>query len=455
MSVPEGPVPRSDSDKPNTDMRTVLAASFIGTTIEWYDFFLYGTAAALVFSKLFFPSISDINGVLASFATFAIGYLARPIGGLVFGHFGDRVGRKRMLVLSLLMMGFGTLVIGLLPTYATIGVWAPILLVTMRVLQGIGIGGEWGGAVLLAVEHAPAGRRGLYGSWPQMGVPAGLLLSTVVYKLVQGATSDASFLAWGWRIPFLASAVLIVVGLVVRLKVAESPAFQEVKETGTEARLPLIDVLKTYPRQVLIGMGLRAAESVIFPLYTVFLFTYGKRIGIPQNTLLTAVIISAALGLISIPIWAALSDRYGRRVVYLSGALFSAAFATPFFALVSTKETVLIWIALVLGINVGHNLMYGPQAAFFSELFGTRVRYSGASIVYQVTSAFAGGLAPLIAVSLLGAGGHQYLFIAAYVAGVSLLTCVAAYYSPDTRGQSIDHDPADPVAVRSPGTVEV
>ncbi len=426
----------------DSSVRTVLAASFIGTTIEWYDFFLYGTASALVFNKLFFPSISPANGVLAAFATFAVGYASRPIGGLVFGHFGDRVGRKRMLVLSLLIMGVGTLVIGLLPTYGSVGVLAPVLLVAMRLLQGIGIGGEWGGAVLLAVEHAPPGRRGLFGSWPQMGVPAGLLLSTVVYRVAQGTTSEASFLAWGWRIPFLLSSALVVVGLVVRLKVAESPAFEAVKATGTEIRMPLIDVLKGYPSRILVGMGMRAAENVIFPVYTVFILTYGKRLGIPQGTLLTGVIISSVIGLVSIPFWAALSDRYGRRLVYLSGALFSAVFAFPFFALVDTKAAVLIWLALVLGVNVGHNLMYGPQAAFFAELFDTRVRYSGASIVYQVTGVFTGGLAPLIAAVLLGAAGQRYLFIAVYVAGVSLITSVAAYLSPDTRGQDIEYDPA-------------
>ncbi|MGI8696475.1 MAG: MFS transporter [Mycobacteriales bacterium] len=458
MSLPQRSVFRSGSSDADSTIRTVLAASFIGTTIEWYDFFLYGTASALVFNKLFFPSISPANGVLAAFATFAVGYASRPIGGLVFGHFGDRVGRKRMLVLSLLIMGIGTLVIGLLPTYDSIGVLAPVLLVSMRLFQGIGIGGEWGGAVLLAVEHAPPGRRGLFGSWPQMGVPAGLLLSTVVYRLVQGTTTESSFLAWGWRIPFLLSSVLVVVGLVVRLKVAESPAFERVRSTGTEVRMPLMDVLKAYPARIMIGMGMRAAENVIFPVYTVFILTYGKRLGVPQGTLLTGVIISSVIGLISIPFWAILSDRYGRRLVYLSGAMFSAVFAFPFFALVSTRAAALIWLAMVLGVNVGHNLMYGPQAAFFAELFGTRVRYSGASIVYQVTGVFTGGLAPLIAAVLLGAAGQRYLFIAAYVAGVSLITCVAAYLSPDTRGQDIEQDPAQqPIRsrIRSHGAVEV
>ena len=443
MSSPELPVPESEGvTGMSRSARTVIAASFIGTTIEWYDFFLYGTASALVFNRLFFPSISPANGVLAAFATFAVGYAARPIGGLVFGHFGDRVGRKRMLVLSLLIMGVGTMVIGLLPTYDAIGVWAPILLVTMRFLQGIGIGGEWGGAVLLAVEHAPMSRRGFFGSWPQMGVPAGLLLSTVVYRLVQGATSEASFLSWGWRIPFLLSALLVAVGLGVRLKVLESPVFQQVKETDTAVRAPLIEALKEYPGRIIIGVGLRAAENVIFPVYTVFILTYGKRLGIPEGTLLTGVIISSVIGLVSIPFWAALSDRYSRRRVYLAGALLSALLAFPFFALVSTGSALLIWLAMLLGVNVGHNLMYGPQAAFFAELFGTRVRYSGVSIVYQVTGVFAGGLAPLIATVLLEASGGGYRLVAAYVAGVSLLTCVAAYFAPDTRGQDLTIDPS-------------
>lgn len=428
---------------PRSSMRTVVLASFVGTAIEWYDFFLYGTAAALVFNKLFFPSFEPAAGLLAAFATFAVGYAARPIGGLLFGHFGDRVGRKKMLVISLLIMGLGTFAIGLLPTFDSIGVLAPILLVLMRIAQGIGIGGEWGGAVLLTVEHSPRARRGFYGSFPQMGVPAGLLLSTAAFGLTRSLTTDEAFLSYGWRIPFLLSGVLVLVGYFVRQKVLESPAFQTVKTEKAESRMPLVDVVKAYPRQLLVGAGMRAAESVIFPVFTVFVLSYGEGEGIAEGTLLTGVIISSAIGLISIPAWAALSDRYSRRSVYLAGAVFSMLFAFPFFWLVGSGTPILIWLAIVLGINVGHNLMYGPQATLFAELFGTKVRYSGVSIVYQITSVFAGGLAPLIATSLLVANDGNPALVAGYVAAVSALAVVATYFAPRANLHDIDTDHTD------------
>jgi len=437
-------IPTTGEDTPpRSSMRTVVLASFVGTAIEWYDFFLYGTAAALVFNKLFFPSFEPAAGLLAAFATFAVGYAARPIGGLIFGHFGDRIGRKKMLIISLLIMGIGTFAIGLLPTFESIGVMAPILLVLMRIAQGIGIGGEWGGAVLLTVEHSPRARRGFYGSFPQMGVPAGLLLSTAAFGLTRWLTTDEAFLSYGWRIPFLLSGVLVLVGYFVRQKVLESPAFQTVKETKAESRMPLVDVVKAYPRQLLVGAGMRAAENVIFPVFTVFVLSYGEGVGIAEGTLLTGVIISSAIGLISIPAWAALSDRYSRRSVYLAGAVFSMLFAFPFFWLVGSGTPILIWLAIVLGINVGHNLMYGPQATLFAELFGTKVRYSGVSIVYQITSVFAGGLAPLIATSLLVANDGNPALVAAYVAAVSALAVVATYFAPRANLHDIDTDHTD------------
>lgn len=439
MSTPETNT-RGGETPPRTPMRKVVLASFIGTTIEWYDFFLYGTAAALVFNQLFFPAVDDSAGLLASFATFAVGFAARPIGGLIFGHFGDRIGRKRMLVLSLLIMGIGTFAIGLLPTYNSIGVMAPVLLVLMRILQGIGIGGEWGGAVLMTVEHSPKGKRGFYGSFPQMGVPAGLLLSTSVFALVRWATTDETFQAYGWRIPFLLSAVLVLVGYYIRQQIVESPAFQEVKTSNSESRRPLVDVVKAYPRQLLVGAGMRAAENVIFPVFTVVVLSYGASVGIAEGTLLTGVIISSAVGLVSIPFWAALSDRYNRRAVYMAGAVFSTLFAFPFFWLVDSGSTVLIWLALLLGVNVGHNLMYGPQATLFAELFGTKVRYSGVSIVYQITSVFAGGLAPLIATALLTANNGDPGLVAAYVAAVSLIAVIATYFAPRINLDELDDD---------------
>jgi MHS family shikimate/dehydroshikimate transporter-like MFS transporter len=420
-------------------IRKVVAASFIGTTIEWYDFFLYGTAAALVFGELFFPKAEPAIGTLSAFGTFAVGFAARPIGGIVFGHYGDRLGRKSMLVISLLIMGLATFAIGLLPTYATIGVAAPVLLVILRFAQGLGVGGEWGGAVLMSVEHAPKGKRGLFGAWPQMGVPAGLLLSTLVFLGLQSATTEEQFLAWGWRVPFLVSIVLVGVGLFIRLKVMESPVFQQVKDSGTEASKPIIDVIKTHPRSVLTAMGMRVAENGTFYVMTVFVLTYGEdTLELSKSTMLTGVIIAAALGLFTVPLWGALSDRFGRRPLYMAGTIVSLLWAFPFFMLVDTKEPLLIWLAIVVGVNVCHDLMYGPQAAYFSELFGTRVRYSGASLGYQLASVFAGGFAPLVAAALLAANGGDPMLVALYIAGLAVISLVATLFAEETYRSDID-----------------
>ncbi len=425
-------------------VRKVALASFVGTTIEWYDFFLYGTAAALVFDQLFFPDAEPLVGTLLAFSTYAVGFAARPIGGIVFGHFGDRIGRKSMLVLSLLIMGVATFLIGCLPTHASIGVLAPILLVVLRFAQGIGVGGEWGGAVLMSVEHAPPGRRGFFGSWPQMGVPAGLLLSTSVFAIVQATTSEAAFLSWGWRIPFLVSAVLVGVGLFIRLRIMESPAFQRVKETKTEAPKPIVDVVRKYPREVLVAMGMRVAENGAFYILTVFVLAYGEdELGLSKNTMLTGVIIAAAIGLVTVPLFGALSDRVGRRPLYLAGAVVTTLWAFPLFGLLNTESPVLIWLAIVIGVNLGHDLMYGPQAAFFAELFGTRVRYSGASLGYQLASVFAGGFAPLIATALLAAGDGSPTLVALYVTAMGLISVVATLFASETFRNDVDEDDAE------------
>jgi MHS family shikimate/dehydroshikimate transporter-like MFS transporter len=409
-----------------------------------------------VFNELFFPDAEPIIGTLAALATYAVGFAARPIGGIVFGHFGDRVGRKSMLVLSLMIMGLATFLIGCMPTHATIGVAAPILLVILRFAQGIGVGGEWGGAVLMSVEHAPKGKRGLYGSFPQMGVPAGLALSTLVFTVMQNVTTESQFMAWGWRVPFLISIVLVAVGLVIRLKILESPAFKEVKDSETMSERPLVDLLKTHKRDVLTAMGMRIAENGTFYVLTVFVLVYGEdALKLEKNTMLTGVVIAALLGLITIPLYGRLSDRVGRKKLYLAGAVFSLAFAFPFFWLVDTKEPVLIWLAIVLGVNVGHDLMYGPQAAYFSELFGTRVRYTGASVGYQLASVFAGGFAPLIAVALLAAADDKPTYVAIYMSVMAAITVVATLFARETYQQDIADDQTRPPTgrfVRKPVT---
>jgi MFS transporter, MHS family, shikimate and dehydroshikimate transport protein len=422
-------------------IKKVAAASFIGTTIEWYDFFLYGTAAALVFGDLFFPDAEPLIGTLLAFSTYAVGFAARPIGGIVFGHYGDRIGRKSMLVLSLLIMGVATFLIGVLPTFASIGIVAPILLVVLRFAQGIGVGGEWGGAVLMSVEHAPKGRRGFFGSWPQMGVPAGLLISTGVFALVQAMTTEAAFMSWGWRVPFLASVILVGVGLFIRLKLMESPAFQRVKETKTEAPKPIVDVVRKYPREVLTAMGMRVAENGCFYILTVFVLAYGEdELGLAKGTMLWGVIIAAAIGLVTVPLWGALSDRVGRKPLYLAGAVVTTLWAFPLFGLINTESPVLIWLSIAVGINLGHDLMYGPQAAYFSELFGTRVRYSGASLGYQLASVFAGGFAPLIATALLAANGGDPTLVALYMVGMGLISVVATLYATETYQKDVFED---------------
>ncbi len=427
----------------------VAFASMIGTTVEWYDFFLYGTAAALVFNQLFFPSYEPLTGTLLAFGTYAVGFFARPVGGIVAGHYGDKIGRKAMLVLTLLIMGGATFAIGLLPTYESIGIWAPILLLAMRLLQGFGIGGEWGGAVLMAVEHSPPNRRGFYGSWPQIGVPAGLLSANLVFLLVNQSMSEEAWLAWGWRIPFLLSIILIGVGMFIRLSISETPAFEQVRESHTEAGMPIVDVVRNFPKEILQAMGMRIAENGAFYIFSIFVLTYvTTQLGLASSTAQTGVLIAAGIGLVSLPFWGWLSDRVGRRPVYLFGAVFSLLFAFPFFWLMNTESATLIWLAIILSLVLGHDAMYGPQAAYFCEMFSTRVRYSGASLGYQLASVLAGGLSPLIATALLGYYG--YTAVAWYLAGMALITIIAVVTAAETyRGDIIEERPEEDPALRA------
>ena len=427
-------------------LRRVVVASFIGTTIEWYDFFLYGTAAALVFNRLFFPTLDSLAGTLSAYGTFAVGFVARPLGGAVFGHFGDRLGRKNMLVWSLAIMGVATALIGLTPTYAQVGIWAPVLLVVLRFIQGFGVGGEWGGAVLLAVEHSGGERRGFHGSWPQMGVPGGLLLSTGVFAALSSWLPEPAFLAWGWRVPFLLSVVLVGIGLFVRLRILESPSFEKLKDARGESRTPLLDVFREHPREVAIGMGMRFAQNVIFYIYTVFVLSYGeKTLGYPRGVMLRGVMIASFIGLFATPFWSHLSDRIGRRPIYLTGVVFSLAFAFPFFWLVE-RGPAFVPVAMILAMNIGHDMMYGPMAATLSELFGTRVRYSGASLTYQLTSVVSGGVAPFIATVLLARYGSGA--VATYVVACCVVTVVATWFLPETHRVSLDEPVTVPPAAR-------
>ena len=428
METPQSPAP---------SVTRVVVASFIGTTIEWYDFFLYGTAAALIFNRLFFPDLDPLAGRMAAFATYSVGFFARPVGGIVFGHFGDRLGRKSMLVTTLMLMGLATFLIGVLPTYAQVGVVAPILLVLLRFVQGFGVGGEWGGAVLMAVEHGHRGRRGLYASWVQAGVPAGLLLATAVYYLFS-LLPDEAFLRWGWRVPFLLGIVLLGVGLFIRLKLLESPLFANLRDKGKSVRVPFFEVIRRYPRNVLLAMGARFAENGCFYIFTVFVLSYGTmHLGLKKTTILNGVLLASAIQFFLIPAFGMLSDRIGRRPVYLAGAMALAAFAFPFFALVDTGVTGLIWLALVIALIV-HAAMYAPQAAFLSELFGTEVRYTGASIGYQLASPLAGGIAPLIATVLLEWSGGRPWPVAVYLIALSMVTIVSVWLATETHRRELD-----------------
>ncbi|GAA3829431.1 MFS transporter [Streptomyces chiangmaiensis] len=436
----------------------IVAASLIGTTIEWYDFFLYGSAAALVFNKLFFPDSDPLVGTLLSFLTYAVGFAARPLGALVFGHYGDRLGRKKLLVLSLLLMGGATFAIGLLPTHATVGTAAPVLLTTLRLVQGFALGGEWGGAVLLVSEHGDARRRGFWASWPQTGAPAGQLLATGVLSLLTAVLSDSAFESWGWRIPFLLSGVLVIVGLWIRLSVDESPVFRralaqaEKRRTapGAEAeKLPLVSVLRHHWRDVLIAMGARMAENISYYVITAFILVYAtESAGVSKQSALNAVLIASAVHFAVIPAWGALSDRIGRRPVYLLGAVGVGLWMFPFFALTDTGGFGNLILAVTVGL-VLHGAMYAPQAAFFSEMFATRMRYSGASIGAQFASVAAGAPAPLIATALL-ADYDSSTPIALYVIAASVLTLIAVGVAKETRNRDltrvdtpVDAEPAD------------
>ena len=410
-------------------VRRVVTASVVGATIEWYDFFLYGVVAGLVFNKLYFPGEDAYVGTLLAYATFAVGFLARPFGGIIFGHFGDKIGRKSVLVMTLTIMGVSTFAIGLIPSYDTIGIWAPILLLLCRILQGIGLGGEWGGAVLMAYEYAPKHKRGFYASWPQVGLATGLCLASGVVALLSATLTDEQFLSWGWRVAFLLSALLVFVGMYIRLTIKESPEFERVKAQNAESKIPFFDMMKRYPANILKGMGARYIDGVFFNIFGVFMISYlTNNLELSRTEALTGVMASAVIMCFFIPYFGALSDRLGRTRVYFWGSLITGFSALPAFWLITTHSdnVMVIWLSIVIPFGILYASVYGPEAALFCELFDTKVRYTGISFVYQFSGIFASGITPMVATALLKTNDGQPWHVVAYVVVVGIISAMSA-----------------------------
>ena len=420
---------RQDREKEKT-IRKVVISAVIGATIEWYDFFLYGVVAGLVFNKLYFPSSDPVISTLLAYTTFAVGFVTRPLGGVIFGHFGDKLGRKSMLVMTLMIMGVATFLIGLIPTYDQIGIWAPLLLLLMRILQGIGLGGEWGGAVLMAYEYAPKEKRGFYASLPQIGLAIGLCLASGVVALLSSLLTDAQFLAWGWRIAFLVSAVMVFVGMYIRLAVKETPEFAAIKERNEATQVPFVDLIKRYPGNILKGMGARYIDGVFFNVFGVFSINYlTTALKLPRTQALIGVMAAAVVMCITIPFFGHLSDRIGRTKVYFWGALITAASAFPGFWMMTHSEgnIMLVWLAIIIPFGIFYASVYGPEAALFCDLFDAKVRYTGISFVYQFSGIFASGITPIIATALLREGGGEPWLICWYVVFAGVVSALCAF----------------------------
>ena len=435
MAVATTYAPLSEAEH-SAQLRKAVIASTIGTTIEWYDFFLYGTAAGLVFGKLYFPNSDPLSATLLAFGTYFIGFIGRPIGAAIFGHYGDRIGRKATLIATLLCMGIATFLVAFVPTYASIGIWGAILLTILRALQGIGVGGEWGGSVLLAMEWSRThGQRGLVASWPQFGVPAGLFLANVAV-LAFSAWSGDQFLVWGWRIPFALSIILVGVGLWIRLGILETPVFQKLLDSDKVEKAPILEVIKKQPREIILSALARMSEQAPFYIFTAFIFAYAvNTLKMDRNFVLAAVMAAAVVSFVTIPLSGHISDRIGRRKMYLIGVVATGLFGFLYFGMVDTAIPSAVFIAIVLSL-IPHDIQYGPQAALIAESFTPRLRYSGASLGYQLASIIAGGPAPLIATWLFASYQTGYA-IAIYIAACAVISAVAAAFMPDYTGQDI------------------
>lgn len=409
-------------------IKKVVAASLIGATIEWYDFFLYGVIAGIVFNVQYFPSDNPAISTLLAYATFAVGFVARPFGGVLFGHFGDKIGRRSMLVLTLIIMGLATFAIAFIPTHDSIGIWAPILLLICRVLQGLGLGGEWGGAVLLTYEYAPKNKRGLYASIPQIGLAIGLLLASGVVALLSATLSDANFMAWGWRIAFGLSAGLVFVGLYIRLTIQETPEFAKIKQQNQELKLPFVDMMKRYPGNIIKGMGARYIDGVFFNIFAVFSINYlVQTVHVNRTDAFIGVLAAAVVMIFFIPYFGAMSDRIGRTRTYFWGSLITGFSALPAFWLMGHESTLIMWLSIVIPFGIFYSSVYGPEAALFCELFDTRVRYTGISFVYQFSGIFASGITPMIATELLVLNDGQPWLIVAYTIFAGLVSALSAW----------------------------
>ena len=437
MSTENAAARRADeTDVKASGLKKVVAASMAGTVVEWYEFFLYASAATLVFGKAFFPnSQTELDGILAAFLTYAVGFVARPIGGIVFGHFGDKFGRKQLLQLSIILVGVSTFLMGCLPTFAQIGYWAPALLVFLRFAQGFAVGGEWGGAVLLVAEHSPSKSRGFWASWPQSAVPLGNLFATAVLFILSSVLSSADFLSWGWRVAFWLSAVIVLIGYYIRTKVSDAPIFLEARkevEAGHKG-YGVAEVFRRYPRGVFTAMGLRFAENIMYYLVVTFSIVYLKtHVGADTGDILWWLLAAHAVHFLVIPQVGRLSDRFGRRPVYIVGAILASTWGFFAFPMMNTGDYLMIMGAVILGLMI-HSLMYAPQPAIMAEMFPTRMRYSGVSLGYQVTSIVAGSLAPAIATWLLNKF-DSWVPIAVYLAGAAAITLVAALFTRETKG---------------------